>query len=1444
MRHLLCVLVVSAAVPVSVLWGEELIPNGRFTKDTAGWSFYAHSVRAKARVQWEPRDPDGCARVEVERTQAFSNVQFWAAPLTVKKGQLYRLSFQARGAKPTKLRVTFIRNSPPWGPWGPGAVVAVAEQWRTFTLLTESTRDTTDARVDFMPLDTLWLDNVSLQPAAKPENVAGQCKVRLGPGWRGKGQSILDGKPNTALRCQYHPRLPIVLELTFPAPVPIAGVRADCLEIGRHQHVGRIAVDLSLDGSDWRAFGTPRRHEVKRQGNARVVRFAASNAVCTARHVRLRVLSVRNQFALRDVEVLRADAAGTAGPEALDPVPAICTVSGRGWDYERLGYAASPSESVALHFANHGLQPVAARVEWTLADYAGNPRGRGQSEIALPAGDTGSAAVALPDGLPDGHHRIHYTLVDAGGATETGRFHFDHRRPTGPAAQRLRVIMLLDNNDPEGYGAMLLGPARSNCEIVQALPDRPQPGDVAVLMCEKLPPESDLPKRLAEFVGRGGAVLAFGKVCPELAALLPVTISDDPFVREPQRLRIVASGHPLWSGFAAQEAPAQYVLRVQPKATAQVLAQWTNGTPAVVAGQEGRVLYVAGAPGRRWSPAALPLMDELTVRALYCLAGRQEALRGVMADAAKAARAHPWQPSAAGQPGGSALNVGRFGWRMAEGLLADNLAADGTIRTIARRDGDVAFRFTAADDDLVPKVLRLDWMGKQVAWFSHGREAYRSTLCLGSPGILYESSAATVTVSAPWVRHMAWQGPKGIAHADLAADTTVEPDMRSNWLLLWQGDKEETDAPFLLVLTRPVESVRVEDGLRLRFGAEGCGAFVYARLWGVRRPAAGETSAWSQVLPAAVEEEVRFWSRALLALPVACEETFRIDGRTVRIADAFKHRVLRDAWRTPPLKLSPVPPVLALIAQHGFPAGLGRDLVRTRYATKAGPLAYAAGSRVTYELPLPCTDHYGLATLAEGLPLQEEIDHMADVGMRSTQRASGGFTSGSPFVEDMHRYSASGRKTFDAYCLELYKWCYCFPMVSGRPLYSSDIRERVDLHHRTKYWRTVNYYPHKCFVRWRREPWTHIPYLVSFVWPISYSNGVRWFVDQNESSAVILYCLWAYSQYYGDWTTASSNWHLYRQLHDYLAKIHDWAMMASSNQEFYSTVGIDMLNAEYPGNLAAARLARQVGDAAYADRCTYLAAKAMVPILARFYMPDYVASICPERDPWRGLRFFHSLSETGLRGRSDLRMRGNSESIAALAIGMYDTSKGTSPEIALLYKQLIPKRIAAYEQAVQRLCDEDETFPGWAHLMQRAMLGHDSGQLLAHARGFCRKYSKWGWQSTKGPHNLGVVCLAPRQFVLTEWAPAEYVNGKLAGDRAALEFRCETPFNCVLFAGRVARGVRVNGVALPRSAWQCDAATGRVRIDVPAGPRTLVNVAFGSAKPQRLHPYFAPVQER
>ena len=311
--------------------------------------------------------------------------------------------------------------------------------------------------------------------------------------------------------------------------------------------------------------------------------------------------------------------------------------------------------------------------------------------------------------------------------------------------------------------------------------------------------------------------------------------------------------------------------------------------------------------------------------------------------------------------------------------------------------------------------------------------------------------------------------------------------------------------------------------------------------------APGETVAWQEKIPEDALASTRHWNRVLLSYPVDCDEVAWIEGDTVALADRFRFRTFKSDWGTEPLTLAPLPPVLSLAKTIGVPVQLSEERIDMDCPTNCGPLAAVPGDTTLVRLPVPPRDHRALVPVEGRMVLQEEIDRRtAGLYLGQTRSPSGKNEGAGSLHADLAAYDRSGTLPFnEAPCIDVYKWWYTFNAILARPLYSPSVRERVDRHFRTRYWETLNFYPHKCFVMQKREPWTGVEYLISFVWPTQTQYGYRNFNDANEASGINSYCFANYARYYGDWATLRANWNHCRRLYEYLPRVNDWACMAS-----------------------------------------------------------------------------------------------------------------------------------------------------------------------------------------------------------------------------------------------------------------------------------------------------------
>lgn len=1368
MRHLAGLLLITLAAVAQP--PAELIPNGRFDQNVAGWAFWFSPGQSAGQAAWVERDDGGALGVEVERRDQQSAIQIYYGPFKITRGVTYRVQFEARADRPFSLPLRLMKNNPPYSTYGLNTTVPLTTDWQTYVLLATATDDSDDARLDFFPEASCQFDNVSIQ--ATTDKLSGQAPtaVTLGAGWQGQPEVVRDGDPKTEIHSGYYPRLPLFITADLGTSRAVQAVLIGSRDSGQWVYLTKLSVQLSEDGRTWGQWAEASRP--RRIGETGPLTFTASSLAVKARYLRVRIDAMKGTAIVSEVAVVSSDGPGVSA-RVLPVIPPVEDLCFRGWDYDRLGYDLSPGEQPALWWSAQGDRAVETKVHWDLQTYNGSTVvASGDATLSCAPGQVGQVPFRLPTKPADGPYRVVASFPDEP-TVQPEPFQFDYRAPTAAPGLGLNLVALMDSQDSEGWVRILSGALADQVAVYAAAPAG-LPIDAALVCAEAWQADEPRVTWLRNYLNDGGQAIVYGKPAPGFAAFLPIEVTGDGYRDTPLALTGLDPAGP-WAGFEPTTGPRHYAVRCTAKSGARVLAKWSDGSPAVVDQTvgRGRLVYVGCASGQTWQPRPeLDGADELTFRLLYDLVGRRQAwpaalkLAAQRSQAAAAARAKDFasilQGTGLEPPALYHLsaddNVGRFGWQFNEGLLVENLNQHGELSCSAAS----SLKWSVQLPDAVePKLLETDWAHKVYAWYDGDGEAVRATIGLASPAVMFETSSQQVKLPASEVTHVLVPtavGPQAVE----VTDGAVLPQPSEGWLLLLSAGEQQRDVPRLVVLSRRPTKLSWDGGLKLTFGQTGAGAFWLLRPYGQRRFAPGETKGWLASSSKAVLTQLRRVARLCLAYPIGCDEAAWVEGDQVTVVDRFRYRETKSEFGTAPLRVATLPPVLSLARRYGvYPAGDAK-LEDLGIATKYGPLEAVVGDRVVYHLTLPPRDHFGVVPAAEKRELQEQIDYYGLQGALSVKRASGGISASSDFLEDLRRYmsSSSYENPFEAPCIDLYKWWYCFPAVSARPAATPEARRQLDEHYLKAYRTTVNYYPYKCHVRERRDPFTGIDYTVSFIWPVFVRNGVRYFVDQNESAAVIDYCFDMYARYYGDWTTIAANWNLVKHLGDYLPKFHDWAWMASSNLENFGVAGIDMLNSEYPGGLAFAHLAQEVGEPQAATTATVLAAKSLVPAVARLAMPRYVQDITADGDPWRRWKYYYSFHEAEIRGADGIDMRGGPESILELAIGLLDTSKGTGPELPLAYQVFAHDAMNQYEQELLAEEHERQHPAGWMHLMQRAILGWPRSDLVAGAKRFREFKPNFGWQSAKAPHCLALVEACDSELFLADWTPAAYVKGE------------------------------------------------------------------------------------
>lgn len=197
--------------------------------------------------------------------------------------------------------------------------------------------------------------------------------------------------------------------------------------------------------------------------------------------------------------------------------------------------------------------------------------------------------------------------------------------------------------------------------------------------------------------------------------------------------------------------------------------------------------------------------------------------------------------------------------------------------------------------------------------------------------------------------------------AVVASQGAKHPALSQGWLLVtFAGARgwRVFDAPVLVcVQHHPREVALDEQGLQLQFDRRA-GDVVVAPLFGYEKPLQQgspfahssrlkgvRTWEWHQDLPLEVVERCRRFYRILRAFPLYANEQFAVEGDDLWLKTRFTFHLIRDDWATTPLRLAPLPPVLALAwlagrerwARKPFPMQIEGNLLDADIMTPYGP---------------------------------------------------------------------------------------------------------------------------------------------------------------------------------------------------------------------------------------------------------------------------------------------------------------------------------------------------------------------------------------------------------------------------------------------------------------------------------------------------------------------------
>ena len=476
-----------------------------------------------------------------------------------------------------------------------------------------------------------------------------------------------------------------------------------------------------------------------------------------------------------------------------------------------------------------------------------------------------------------------------------------------------------------------------------------------------------------------------------------------------------------------------------------------------------------------------------------------------------------------------------------------------------------------------------------------------------SPATLIHSTSKYLTLFAGSTNvglgaptHIAWSRPEGPRTFKPGDKMDITP-MQEGWVLVWwegaAGWTNYWDSPWVVFLQHQPKTLRLDDdGLHFVFPKEA-GDVVLMPLYGYdKAPLPGKderamhgltkrkvplrTWEWSQGLARDPLTRIRYWASVTRELPIRCEETFSVDraNDTVTIRSRFERHSIRDDWNTPPLKLAPISPTLALAAKAGrFPVRFSRPHFDLDMPTPFGPLAAVEGVD-EYDATLSVLQYVN-ETEVPPVPEANTPPAITRAWERLREEGSAFFASQSRGADLCQTLAGDA-------------W-----LAKALPLYDATTRSNA-LVSLARYFREEVLVTNR-FTR-REVPGSpgHGQWLLN-------CQGTN---EPGSSNPALLEALWAYAHFSGDWALVRERWPLVKGL---------FISGAARHWPHFGPVAAPAFGDQAAHASAFARLAWQAGDlAAYNEACGAFARE-----LAQVCLKQGGADYFRQLHPWHSMEF-------------------------------------------------------------------------------------------------------------------------------------------------------------------------------------------------------------------------------
>ncbi len=449
-------------------------------------------------------------------------------------------------------------------------------------------------------------------------------------------------------------------------------------------------------------------------------------------------------------------------------------------------------------------------------------------------------------------------------------------------------------------------------------------------------------------------------------------------------------------------------------------------------------------------------------------------------------------------------------------------------------------------------------------------------------------------------RYFAYPSDKGITVVQKAGEAVQGDSLRESWILVWWGtesphklsfvpsflhlspnpiDKEDfekyvkpqpADAPWLISFqSRPVRIVMEQDAISVDCGSTA-GITAFLPIGGFRWYQGAETAAWARNFPPDVAARCRDWNRYLKYVPDSFEEEYSVEGDRVEIRTKFSFSAVADDWRTPAVRLAPLPPVTGLAILCGLknlstspekPVDLGHPTLTGAWVGFEDTDSYTvrfSGWRRYAEPPSapPPAKERDARLLAK---LESHVRDMVGAGHLAPYES----------FQGTMQYSFWGRPADLAGAL-----------LGARRHVSEPLREQIDGYLKAENER----YP---FLKWGWTPADDGARREGHNVDLMVRDPLGRRRRAEAAGVESLWGVWEYASFYKDWGWLDSQWNLVRDAAHRRDETVDWELG-------FHRAGVHDLNLRIKGMLGYLWLARQKGERKAADEAAYLLVQALV----------------------------------------------------------------------------------------------------------------------------------------------------------------------------------------------------------------------------------------------------------